>query len=494
MTDSTILNLSKSHIDASKVNTTTNPLKTKRVVRYFLSYARQNKKQKTDLMELLEKRLSSDAEFDFQVWTDNDILIGEQWHAEIQKAIQVCDFGLLLISYEFFNRKYITEHELPSMVTESPSTGRYKALPIGLCKVAMDGSTNLIGLENFQIFLDNKGRFFSELSGRKKEEFAEQLWQKLRTVAKKYPALSTSDLLPTAPPSPVSPIRCATEGNDHSQKLNEFEQIIIINIRVALERKAMASLNNRLQALIPEHPLAEALCAAMDVGEAIDLLHKAVSESLGELKETGIDAQTINDFCDGVRRILGWLAIRAVNDGWVMEQLAGLASNQGFDLEVSLRNPACVELIIARAGQRCATWNCPEGAQVRSKGGLDLNRLQKMGFGPTVQTEEIKCAIWKMVFKEDKYPPSFTAEDDDWLNANLKEEGQWLQEYYVIREGELSHNPLNNPVVMEKLKHDLSALKTIAIGIPGRGKALLLSEHDLGAKIRVFLKAIEEQK
>ena len=48
----------------------------KRTVRYFVSYTRDDKKLPEKLLTELRKKLGADAGYDFIPWRDTDILVG----------------------------------------------------------------------------------------------------------------------------------------------------------------------------------------------------------------------------------------------------------------------------------------------------------------------------------------------------------------------------------------------------------------------------------
>lgn len=120
----------------------------KRRVRYFVSYTRADGDLPDKLLAELDKLFSACAEFEFQRWQDTHILPGEKWHAEIQKAIAACDFGLLLVSPAFLGNKYIREHELPQFVNADDKI----CIPVGLCQIDLENH-DLKGLEASQIYL-----------------------------------------------------------------------------------------------------------------------------------------------------------------------------------------------------------------------------------------------------------------------------------------------------------------------------------------------------
>ncbi len=118
----------------------------KRLVRYFLSYAHDDYKLPDRLLRELDKELGACKDYTFERWQDTDILPGEKWHAEIQKAARECDFGLLLVSPAFLKSKYIGEHELPLFVS-----GEKPCIPVGLCRIDFQNHDTK-GLEESQVY------------------------------------------------------------------------------------------------------------------------------------------------------------------------------------------------------------------------------------------------------------------------------------------------------------------------------------------------------
>ncbi|HRD88727.1 MAG TPA: TIR domain-containing protein [Accumulibacter sp.] len=170
----------------------------KPLIRYFVSYAHQDKSESERLLRQLQNQLGIARDYAFEAWTDRDILPGEEWHEEIQGAIARCQFGLLLVSTAFLGSKYITAHELPAFVAGEPGTADpgKRAIPVALKRVLLDGSMDLKGLERRQIFHDNSDRAFAERTTDKtREDFARELFQKiLAVVAGRF----------TQPPTPTA--------------------------------------------------------------------------------------------------------------------------------------------------------------------------------------------------------------------------------------------------------------------------------------------------
>src|SRR5262249_13182722 len=106
----------------------------------------------------------------FELWTDGNILPGQRWRDEIQDALRRCDFGLLLVSPSFLASNFITTAELPLLLREK------RVIPVGLERVLLDGSMDLKGLEERQIFFDSRHKTFGE-RGTDKKGFALELYK-----------------------------------------------------------------------------------------------------------------------------------------------------------------------------------------------------------------------------------------------------------------------------------------------------------------------------
>jgi TIR domain len=149
----------------------------KRTVRYFISYTRADGKLPDKLLAELKKELGASSKYLFVPWRDTDILPGERWHAEIQRAVHDCDFGLLLVSPAFLGNGYVTGHELPVFVG-----GTKPCIPVMLCPVDLQNQ-NLRGLERLQLFgyappRDPRARSFQECTSPKHQTaFAHELFK-----------------------------------------------------------------------------------------------------------------------------------------------------------------------------------------------------------------------------------------------------------------------------------------------------------------------------
>ncbi len=171
----------------------------RRLIKIFVSYAHEDKPFKEELLKRLDDRLKAASDYRFELWDDREIDPGELWHEGIQAAIAACDYGLLLLSYKFLRQDYILENELPFFVSAGPGKPvRKRSIPVALKAISLDRKVSLRGLEKAQIFL-REGRAFAQ--GRKRDEFADELFAKILSLAAKhFPLTSEAD------PTDVSPV------------------------------------------------------------------------------------------------------------------------------------------------------------------------------------------------------------------------------------------------------------------------------------------------
>jgi WD40 repeat protein len=151
-----VQDISSHQFERSKASvTSTDALqKGKRTVRFFVSYSRavEEARLAEDLLSRLRTEFGASARYAVNLWQDtHHIDVDKQWHAEIQKAIDECDFGFLLLSPAFLNSKYIREDELPAFISPEGSPGRKPLIAVGLAKLDFQDH-DLRGLEEQQIF------------------------------------------------------------------------------------------------------------------------------------------------------------------------------------------------------------------------------------------------------------------------------------------------------------------------------------------------------
>lgn len=146
----------------------------KSAIGIFVSWAHSDELAKTSLLNLVRPRLEIARDYTFSWWEDSDLEIGSAWDRDIKSRLEGCDYGLQLISPNFFASRYIREFEIPPF-----AQGEKRTLPVGLIPVPFDGTADLLGVERLQVFR-HRGRFFSELTGRaQREAFADALVSKI---------------------------------------------------------------------------------------------------------------------------------------------------------------------------------------------------------------------------------------------------------------------------------------------------------------------------
>jgi len=116
-------------------------------IKFFVSYAQKNKLLADTFTEQLMDLLGPSKKFEYKLWMDSGLIIGDAWREQIRTAKDECDFGLLLLSPAFLNSEFIAEQELPSFVGDR----RAPSIPVLLAKVDFQ-LHDLKGLEELQIF------------------------------------------------------------------------------------------------------------------------------------------------------------------------------------------------------------------------------------------------------------------------------------------------------------------------------------------------------
>lgn len=145
----------------------------KKDIKYFISYAHNDEEEDgivSHLLNNLQKNFCSSREYNYLGWSDKKILVGEKWAVEIRKALEECDFGLLLISLDFLNSDFISKTELPIFLEQQKCS-----IPVGLRHVSIE-KHNLKGLEETQIFINND-KFYEDLENIDRRKFAFELFK-----------------------------------------------------------------------------------------------------------------------------------------------------------------------------------------------------------------------------------------------------------------------------------------------------------------------------
>lgn len=149
---------------------------------FFLSYARNDKADVERFMDVMTPLFGISPNYDFQLWRDTGILPGEKWKEEMEGALESCRVGLLCVSPNFLASGFITKVELPVLLAKP------MVVPVALHKITFDGTMDLKGLAERQVFRDSRGRTFADC-GRKngRREFGIELMQAIGTLLARNP-------------------------------------------------------------------------------------------------------------------------------------------------------------------------------------------------------------------------------------------------------------------------------------------------------------------
>jgi hypothetical protein len=150
----------------------------KKKVRIFISYAHRNQQLASEFSSKFVEYISASKRYEYEVWRDVELLVGQDWNEQIQKYLKECHVGILLISPSFLNSNYIKMDELPTIL----SSGKV-ILPVGLSHVDFERH-DLLGLEKYQIFRLSSDaflepRFYEKLKLKRRNEFIENLFTQL---------------------------------------------------------------------------------------------------------------------------------------------------------------------------------------------------------------------------------------------------------------------------------------------------------------------------
>ena len=149
----------------------------KQDVHVFVSYARANKYLASRFLRHFREQAGASRRFGYVFWQDRDILVGEDWQQAIERALEPCTLGLLLISPAFLGSQYISEKELPLFVGS-----RAKPVVPVMIQPVEPKLHDLKGLEEKQIFRLDRPSFsepkaFADCKGPRRDDFALELFR-----------------------------------------------------------------------------------------------------------------------------------------------------------------------------------------------------------------------------------------------------------------------------------------------------------------------------
>lgn len=123
-------------------------------IKFFVSYSHRNKQIADGFIESLLEVMRPSKAYDYQLWMDTGLVVGEEWERQIIEEMNSCDFGLLLVSPSFLGSDFVCEKELPRF------TGRDRTPSIPVMLQPIDFKLHdLKGLEELQIFRFTGKRF-----------------------------------------------------------------------------------------------------------------------------------------------------------------------------------------------------------------------------------------------------------------------------------------------------------------------------------------------
>ncbi len=128
----------------------------RRLITFFVSYAHADKRLPDTFVQYLNEQRLPSKHYACTLWRDTAILMGQDWHAEIQQALHACQAGLLLLSPAFLASPYITQQELPHFVTSAGAP----ILPVLLKPFALQRH-DMQGLASYQMFYRHDQQVFA---------------------------------------------------------------------------------------------------------------------------------------------------------------------------------------------------------------------------------------------------------------------------------------------------------------------------------------------
>lgn len=141
-------------------------------VHFFLSYAHADRSVADDLILRLRQQMKPSRAYEYTLWRDTAILVGERWNDEIVQAIEACDVGLLLVSPAFLGSDFIDSEELPRLTGNKGKP----IVPVMLRPVSFERH-DLKGLTEYQIYrLDRQWSYNECLLDRVRSRFVEALF------------------------------------------------------------------------------------------------------------------------------------------------------------------------------------------------------------------------------------------------------------------------------------------------------------------------------
>ncbi len=153
----------------------------RKTVELFLSFAGDDRAAAEDLWGKLREALQTSGSYEWRLWAFTEqLMVGDDFELEIQKAIAAADVGIFALSSAFLNSDFIRTKELPPFL--APADGK-RIAPVLLESVT--ANADLRGLQGRQVF----GYGDPYWSGRRPHErraWARRLADELHRLAHKH--------------------------------------------------------------------------------------------------------------------------------------------------------------------------------------------------------------------------------------------------------------------------------------------------------------------
>jgi hypothetical protein len=202
-------------------------LSSSNLTKVFISYSHKDKKY---LDRLHAHLIDLERKGMIDLWSDTKIPAGANWRNEIENAIQSAKVAILLISADFLASKFVTESELPLLLTNAKAEGTV-ILPVILSPCSFKYSE----LSQFQAINDPSNPLTS-MSYNQKEE----LWTKVaETIRNTLPSQNNSQKEHSIRSKNEASIRQHHEQASHITCLvalpSKDEEILLPALREVLE-------------------------------------------------------------------------------------------------------------------------------------------------------------------------------------------------------------------------------------------------------------------
>jgi len=88
----------------------------------FISYSKKD----TKWLDYLRVHLNFlERQYQFTIWDDSKIQVGDDWRVEINKAINSTKIAILMVSANFLSSEFINNEELPALLTAAKDDGAH---------------------------------------------------------------------------------------------------------------------------------------------------------------------------------------------------------------------------------------------------------------------------------------------------------------------------------------------------------------------------------